>query len=172
AYAASRRVGDSEGGSTAFGIGSSARPAQAAGDPQQQPEAEDGQDQLRGRQRQGDVAILDRLRQALALAHGADLRSAARAMASMIFVYPVQRQRLPAIASRMFSSVALAPESRNAWPAISIPGVQIPHCAPPVSRNACWSAPRVSSGASPSTVRTDAPRAWLTGTRHASTTAP
>ena len=49
--------------------------------------------------------------------------------------------------------------SRNASPAISIPGVQIPHCAPPVSRNACWSVPRLLlAAARPSTVRTDAPR--------------
>ena len=70
------------------------------------------------------------------------------------------------MASRIASSVGSAPEARNASPAMSIPGVQIPHWAPPVSRNACWSDVQPAGrGASPSTVRTSVPSTWQTGTR-------
>ena len=50
---------------------------------------------------------------------------------------------------------------------MSMPGVQMPHWAPPASRNACWSGPRAAppAGASPSTVRTSEPSTWQTGTR-------
>ena len=56
---------------------------------------------------------------------------------------------------------------------MSIPGVQIPHWAPPASRKAaCRPSRWSSSGASPSTVEMDAPSTWQSGTRHESTGAP
>ena len=59
----------------------------------------------------------------------------------------------------------------------SIPGVQMPHWAPPVVRNARCSSSRpwrwrVSAGARPSTVRISAFVTWQNGTRHESTGAP
>jgi hypothetical protein len=61
--AAARRVGDSDGGSTAFGIGQRLRLRMSA----REPDTDDEEDQLAGRQRQGDVAVLDRLGQALGM---------------------------------------------------------------------------------------------------------
>src|SRR3990170_2720462 len=56
AYAASRRVGDSDGGSTAFGIGLWRSPsaAEAAQEAQDQVETDDQQRELSRRERQGD----------------------------------------------------------------------------------------------------------------------
>ena len=48
---------------------------------------------------------------------------------------------------------------------MSIPGVHSPHCAPPISWNACWSGESGPSPASPSTVTTSWPSTWPTGTR-------
>ena len=100
--------------------------------------------------------------------------AAASRIASTIFPYPVQRHRLPAIASRIAASVGAVPgpESRNARPAMSIPGVQIPHWTPPVARKAAWIGSSCPSDASPSTVRISLPSTWQTGTRQLSTTSP
>jgi hypothetical protein len=77
-------MGDAEGGSTAFGIGSA---AEAADEAEQQPDPDDGEDQLARCQGEGEVMVLDRLGEALGvLGHASLLRSAASAIASMIFV--------------------------------------------------------------------------------------
>ena len=59
---------------------------------------------------------------------------------------------------------------------MSMPGVQIPHCAAPWSRKASWrvsSEPRSRAASDrPSTVRTIRPSTWQIGTRQASTTWP
>ena len=61
---------------------------------------------------------------------------------------------------------APVPEARKARAAISIPGVQIPHCAAPASRKAaCSPSSDPEPAASPSTVRTSRPSTWQTGTR-------
>src|SRR5688572_7623864 len=62
AYASSSAVGDAEGGSTAFGIGSA---AQAADEAEQQPDPDHGQQQLGRRHGQRDVMVLDGLGEAL-----------------------------------------------------------------------------------------------------------
>jgi hypothetical protein len=52
---------------------------------------------------------------------------------------------------------------------MTMPGVQMPHCAPLNSANACcsgWSSP------SPSMVVTSAPSTWATGIRHEQTGSP
>ena len=57
---------------------------------------------------------------------------------------------------------------RDSWP-----GMQNPHWAAPVSRNACWSgASAPSPAARPSTVVTRAPSASIASTRHESTLRP
>jgi hypothetical protein len=53
-----------------------------------------------------------------------------------------------------------------------MPGVQIPHCAPPCVMNACCTACNVSPIAKPSIVRISAPSACKTGTRQLFTSAP
>src|SRR5262245_5516272 len=52
---------------------------------------------------------------------------AAALMASMIFVYPVQRQMLPAMAKRMSSSLGSGVSSSSAFAIMMMPGVQNPH---------------------------------------------
>ena len=51
-------------------------------------------------------------------------RSAASSTASRIFVYPVQRQRLPASASLISCRVGVGESARSAWAVRRIPGVQ------------------------------------------------
>ena len=53
-----------------------------------------------------------------------------------------------------------------------MPGVQIPHWAPPVCRNAACRSFSRSLVPSPSTVSTLVPSTWQIGTRQESTTAP
>ncbi len=53
-----------------------------------------------------------------------------------------------------------------------MPGVQIPHCAPPCSRKDCWTASRAPAWATPSIVRIFAPSACSTGTRQLFTRSP
>ena len=67
------------------------------------------------------------------------VRSAASSTASRIFVYPVQRQRLPASAARIASRSGRGVASSRACAVRRIPGVQYPHCAAPSSAKACWS---------------------------------
>ena len=54
------------------------------------------------------------------------------------------------------------------------PGVQMPHCAPPVSRNAVWSGSSAPAARArgPRPCATAAPSTWQTGTRHESTGRP
>src|SRR5215208_2552414 len=52
-----------------------------------------------------------------------------------MFSYPVQRQRLPEMASRISRSVGLGFLSRNSVPVMIMPGVQNPHCSPCSWRN-------------------------------------
>src|SRR5689334_231133 len=54
--------------------------------------------------------------------------SAAYSMALTIFTYPVQRQRLPEIPTRISCSVGVGLRCSSATPAIIMPGVQYPHC--------------------------------------------
>ena len=70
------------------------------------------------------------------------------------------------------------PRDRRGRPS-ACPGVQMPHWAPPVTRNAAWSGSSATASpaslagaASPSTVRIVAPSTWQIGTRQASTGAP
>src|SRR5204863_5386837 len=58
-------------------------------------------------------------------------RSAACSTASTIFTKPVQRQRLPEIASLISSRVGEGFSARKATEVITKPGVQYPHCEPP-----------------------------------------
>ena len=58
------------------------------------------------------------------------LISAARRTDALMFWYPVQRQRFPAIASVASSRVGLGFSSRNAAMVVTNPGVQNPHCRP------------------------------------------
>ena len=62
--------------------------------------------------------------------------AAASSIPSMIFLYPVHRQILPRIAFLISSSVGSGFLSINAFPAITIPGVQNPHCTAPLAPNA------------------------------------
>src|SRR5216117_313321 len=59
------------------------------------------------------------------IAHrGTPIRKAASSTASRIFVYPVQRQRLPASASLISWRVGLGRSARSAWAVSRMPGVQ------------------------------------------------
>jgi len=84
--------------------------------------------------------------------------SAARRTDLTMFWYPVQRQRLPEIASRASASVGSWFSSRYAVMVVRKPGVQNPHCSPWHSMKACCTglivdAPVPSTEpASPSTV--------------------
>src|ERR1700675_4089614 len=53
-----------------------------------------------------------------------------------------------------------------------MPGVQMPHCAPPCVMKDCWTAWRHSPSATPSIVRMLAPCACIAGTRQLLTSAP
>src|SRR5229473_773968 len=61
----------------------------------------------------------------------------ARTTDSKIFMYPVQRQRFPAKPLRISAKVGFGVRSSRFTAARTIPGVQMPHCAPPHSMNAC-----------------------------------
>ena len=73
-------------------------------------------------------------------------------IASTIPLYPVQRQRLPAIASLTSSRVGVGLFCKSAYPVIRNPGVQNPHCSAWDSANARWSGWSSSEDPSPSTV--------------------
>ena len=62
---------------------------------------------------------------------------AAASTDSKMRMNPVHRQRLPASPSRISAMVGCGVRSSSCAAAISMPGVQMPHCAPPQSRNAC-----------------------------------
>ena len=57
--------------------------------------------------------------------------AAALLMPAMIFLYPVQRQTLPLIALFISSSVGSGSRSIRALAAITMPGMQKPHCTEP-----------------------------------------
>src|SRR5438445_2023576 len=93
---------------------------------------------------------------------------AALCTAARIFAYPVQRQMLPANASRICASVGCGIRSSRSCVATTRPGVQKPHCTAPASTNACWTVPP----SRPSTVTTERPLACPAWTRHAQTSVP
>ena len=64
--------------------------------------------------------------------------AAAVRTALTIFMYPVQRQRLPESAQRISSSVGSGLASSSATEVIIMPGVQKPHCRPCSSVKAAW----------------------------------
>src|SRR4030095_16422518 len=78
--------------------------------------------------------------------------AAAASTASTIFVYPVQRHRLPDSASRTSSIVGAGCSASSAFAESSMPGVQNPHCAAPRSANSTWSGSSRPSTSSPSMV--------------------
>ena len=57
-------------------------------------------------------------------------------MPSMIFLYPVQRQRLPRIAVLISSSIGSGFCLSNPAALMTIPGVQKPHWTDPLTPNA------------------------------------
>src|SRR5258708_6489022 len=76
------------------------------------------------------------------------------------------------MASRTFSSVAGFPLRRKQCAATIIPGVQIPHCAPPRSRKHFCTVVNSPPWAMPSTVSTEAPSTWHTAIRQELTSSP
>ena len=63
-------------------------------------------------------------------------KRAAISIASMIFLYPVQRHKLPVIALAISSRVGSGFLSSSTLAAMTIPGVQYPHCTAPASPKA------------------------------------
>src|SRR5512146_192121 len=91
----------------------------------------------------------------------------------MILRYPVQRHSTPPIASITSSSEGVLFRSSSAVAAISMPGVQMPHCAAPWRKNESCSRPNSGERAgNPSTVVISQPSAWPAATRHAVTGSP
>src|SRR5688572_13254867 len=72
----------------------------------------------------------------------------------------------------MSASVGCGLRSSRSTAVSTIPGVQIPHCAPPYSMNACCTACSSSSFATPSIVLISLPSTWATGTRQLLTIRP
>ena len=94
-------------------------------------------------------------------------------IASKICEYPVQRQMTSLSAVRISTSVGEELASSRALAAISIPGVQKPHCTAPHSRNAACSGCSGPSGeASPSMVSSRTPFARRMRKRQESTGFP
>ena len=62
--------------------------------------------------------------------------AAASRMPSMIFLYPVQRQTLPRMATLTWSSVGSGTLWTRAAPAMTMPGMQKPHCTAPTAPKA------------------------------------
>src|SRR5580704_1904593 len=91
---------------------------------------------------------------------------------SKIFMYPVQRHKFPESPSRICASLGCGKRANKFTAAKIIPGVQIPHCAPPCVINACCTAWSVSPFAKPSMVRILAPSACNAGTRQLFTSCP
>ena len=77
--------------------------------------------------------------------------AAASWIPSIIFLYPVQRQIFPFSAVLISSSVGSGTRSMSAFPAITIPGMQNPHCTEPLDPKAYTKA-SFSSPLSPSVV--------------------
>src|SRR5438552_11103242 len=91
--------------------------------------------------------------------------AAARAAATM-FLYPVQRHRLPEMASRICASDGSGHSRRKQVSVIRKPGVQKPHWSPWCSWNACCKGFSVSPSARPSTVSTWRPLTCAAKSRH------
>src|SRR5262249_19046548 len=85
--------------------------------------------------RDGHVAVAVAHRSRLSAARSRRW-AAARPAASKILVYPVHRQRLPDSARAMSSRAGLALRCSRAQALMVMPGVQKPHCAPPVRSRA------------------------------------
>ena len=83
--------------------------------------------------------------------------SAAQRTALTMFLYPVQRQMAPEIATRISCSVGFGFSSRSARAVISIPGVQNPHCSACRSWKPIWTGSSRPSTSSDSTVRISCP---------------
>ena len=81
---------------------------------------------------------------------------AANSTASMIFLYPVQRQMLLRSANAISSLVGFGFLSRSPFVQMTIPGIQNPHCTAPASAKA-YAYSSFSSSEKPSTVRIDLP---------------
>src|SRR5882672_7427995 len=92
--------------------------------------------------------------------------SAAYCTALTMFTYPVQRHRLPAIASRICCSLGFLFEARNALVVMSMPGVQKPHCSPCFSTQPSCTACSFPPCSRPSTVVTLQPSACTASTVH------
>ena len=75
----------------------------------------------------------------------------------MICSYPAQRHRLPARPSSTSARDGSGTSASSASADTTWPGMQKPHCAAAVSRNASCTAPSRPSTASPSTVVTAQP---------------
>src|SRR5579872_1560178 len=94
-------------------------------------------------------------------------------IACMILRYPVQRHSTPPIASLTSSSEGVCFRSSSAVAAISMPGVQMPHCAAPWRKKESCRRPNSGGRArNPSTVVISQPSAWPVATRHAVTGSP
>src|SRR5208282_3238735 len=91
---------------------------------------------------------------------------------SKIFMYPVQRHKFPESPLRIWASLGCGCCANKFTAAKIIPGVQIPHCAPPCVMNACCTACNDPPQATPSIVRIFAPSACKAGTRQLFTSAP
>src|SRR5438045_2567607 len=79
------------------------------------------------------------------------LRDAVRTALTMCS-YPVQRHRLPLMASRISVSLGLAFRASRSCEHMIIPGVQKPHCRPCSSPSPSWISCSLSPAASPSMV--------------------
>ena len=78
----------------------------------------------------------------------------------MIFLYPVQRQIFPFKATLISSSVGSGTLSISALPAMTMPGVQNPHCTEPIAPKAYTNA-SFSASLNPSVVMMFFPAARL-----------
>src|SRR5215207_63661 len=85
--------------------------------------------------------------------------AAAQRIARTMFSYPVQRHRLPEIASRISASDGSGLASRSQRAVNIIPGVQKPHCKPCSVMNPCWMGSSSPPCSKPSTVKTSCPLA-------------
>src|SRR5580700_7440243 len=93
-------------------------------------------------------------------------------IASIIFVYPVQRHRLPPSASRISWVEGSAFSSSRAFADMITPGPQKPHCSEPKCSNNFCNGWRCSAVASPSIVRISRPSTWPTSIRQEFTGLP
>src|ERR1700730_5267887 len=93
-------------------------------------------------------------------------------MASIIFVYPVQRHKFPPSASRISCVDGSGFSSSRAFADMITPGPQNPHCREPKCSNNFCSGCRCSAVASPSMVSTSRPSTWPASIRQEFTGLP